>query len=177
MAKPTDPYDRKRLVVVCVVSMWIAKNTAKVAFRRLNNFTFKNHVSYFVSSFCFRGLTVYSRINKKSGPFFPVIFPARFAASFPVFSVFPEFISLVFLMPFIAISPILFQPLPVPFVYFLFVFLVILSLILFLVCHINVIITNNNTNINICNDLGLVSGGSWKHFRDWPHIEVPKDVS
>lgn len=30
--------------------------------------------------------------------------------------------------------------------------------------------------IGICNELGLVSGGSWKHFKDYPHIELPKDV-
>jgi hypothetical protein len=23
---------------------------------------------------------------------------------------------------------------------------------------------------------GLVSGGSWPHFKDWPHIELPKDT-
>lgn len=24
---------------------------------------------------------------------------------------------------------------------------------------------------------GLVSGGSWPHFKDWPHIELPKDAA
>lgn len=24
---------------------------------------------------------------------------------------------------------------------------------------------------------GLVSGGSWPHFRDWPHIELPKEAA
>lgn len=26
--------------------------------------------------------------------------------------------------------------------------------------------------IGICDSLGLVSGGSWKHFKDFPHIEL-----
>lgn len=24
---------------------------------------------------------------------------------------------------------------------------------------------------------GLVSGGSWPHFKDWPHIELPKEAA
>lgn len=24
---------------------------------------------------------------------------------------------------------------------------------------------------------GLVSGGSWKYFKDWPHLELPKDAA
>lgn len=24
---------------------------------------------------------------------------------------------------------------------------------------------------------GLVSGGSWPHFKDWPHLELPKDAA
>lgn len=30
--------------------------------------------------------------------------------------------------------------------------------------------------IGICNKFGLISGGSWKHFKDWPHLQLPDDV-
>jgi peptidoglycan L-alanyl-D-glutamate endopeptidase CwlK len=28
----------------------------------------------------------------------------------------------------------------------------------------------------LCRELGLVSGGSWENFKDWPHVEVPKEI-
>ncbi len=31
--------------------------------------------------------------------------------------------------------------------------------------------------IGICNSVGLISGGSWKHFKDWPHIELPSEMA
>lgn len=30
--------------------------------------------------------------------------------------------------------------------------------------------------IEICKTLGLVSGGAWVTFKDWPHIELPKKI-
>jgi peptidoglycan L-alanyl-D-glutamate endopeptidase CwlK len=30
--------------------------------------------------------------------------------------------------------------------------------------------------IGICESVGLVSGGSWQNFKDWPHVELPKHI-
>lgn len=30
--------------------------------------------------------------------------------------------------------------------------------------------------VEICDSLGLISGGSWKNWKDWPHIEMPRGI-
>lgn len=31
--------------------------------------------------------------------------------------------------------------------------------------------------VTLCPKLGLISGGSWTHFKDYPHVEMPDDVA
>jgi peptidoglycan L-alanyl-D-glutamate endopeptidase CwlK len=30
--------------------------------------------------------------------------------------------------------------------------------------------------VRLCRELGLVSGGSWENFKDWPHVELPPEI-